>query len=95
MTLKDETGAVNFCSWEIVFQTLFFLALTVKFLGITSKLQVQRGILDLVAEKRQTFVPAKPWMSAIYRITILMGVLIHWLTVRGPGSGELGYWKTV
>ena len=50
MTLEDETGFVNVVVWESVFQRFAVLAKTVSFLGITGKLQVEDGVVHLVAE---------------------------------------------
>ena len=50
MTLEDETGFVNVVIWESVFQRYAVLAKTVSFLGITGKLQVEDGVVHLVAE---------------------------------------------
>jgi error-prone DNA polymerase len=51
MTLEDETGFVNAVVWESVFQRYAVLAKTVSFLGITGKLQVEDGVVHLVAEE--------------------------------------------
>jgi error-prone DNA polymerase len=51
MTLEDETGFVNVVVWESVFQRYSILAKTVSFLGITGTLQVEGGVVHLVAEK--------------------------------------------
>ena len=51
MTLEDETGFVNVVVWENIFQRYSVLAKTVNFLGISGMLQVQDGIVHLVAEK--------------------------------------------
>jgi error-prone DNA polymerase len=51
MTLEDETGFVNIVVWESVFQRYSVLAKTVSFLGITGKLQVEDGVVHLVAEE--------------------------------------------
>jgi error-prone DNA polymerase len=51
MTLEDETGFVNVVIWESVFQRYSVLAKTVSFLGITGTLQVEDGVVHLVAEK--------------------------------------------
>jgi error-prone DNA polymerase len=50
MTLEDETGFVNVVVWESVFSRYAMLAKTVNFLGITGTLQVEDGIVHLVAE---------------------------------------------
>jgi error-prone DNA polymerase len=51
MTLEDEAGFVNVVIWERVFQKYRLLAKTASFLGVTGKLQVQSGVVHLVAEK--------------------------------------------
>jgi error-prone DNA polymerase len=51
MTLEDETGFVNVVVWESVFQRYSVLAKAVSFLGITGTLQVEDGVVHLVAEK--------------------------------------------
>jgi error-prone DNA polymerase len=51
MTLEDETGFVNVVVWESVFQHYSVLAKTVSFLGISGKLQVEDGVVHLVAEE--------------------------------------------
>jgi error-prone DNA polymerase len=51
MTMEDETGFVNVVIWESVFQRYSVLARTVSFLGITGKLQVEDGIVHLIANK--------------------------------------------
>jgi error-prone DNA polymerase len=51
MTLEDETGFVNVVVWESVFQRYAVLAKTVSFLGITGTLEVEDGVVHLVAEK--------------------------------------------
>jgi error-prone DNA polymerase len=51
MTLEDETGFVNVVVWENIFQRYSVLAKTVNFLGISGTLQVEDGIVHLVAEK--------------------------------------------
>ena len=67
MTLEDETGFVNVVIWESVFQRYAVLAKTVSFLGITGKLQVEDGVVHLVAERlwkpqsgTETGEPAQP-----------------------------------
>jgi error-prone DNA polymerase len=51
MTLEDETGFVNVVVWESIFQRYAVLAKTVSFLGITGMLQVEDGVVHLVAER--------------------------------------------
>jgi error-prone DNA polymerase len=51
MTLEDETGFVNVVLWESVFNRYALLAKTVSFLGVTGRLQVEDGVVHLVAEQ--------------------------------------------
>lgn len=51
MTLEDETGFLNAVLWESVFQRYAILAKTASFLGITGKLEVEDGVVHLVAEE--------------------------------------------
>jgi error-prone DNA polymerase len=51
MTLEDETGFVNVVLWENVFNRHAVLAKTVSFLGVTGRLQVEDGVVHLVAEQ--------------------------------------------
>ncbi len=51
MTLEDETGFVNVVIWESVFERYAVLAKTASFLGISGKLQVEDGVVHLIAEK--------------------------------------------
>ena len=50
MTLEDETGFVNVVVWKQVFDRYSILARTQAFLGITGRLQVDQGIVHLVAD---------------------------------------------
>jgi error-prone DNA polymerase len=54
MTLEDETGFVNVVLWERVFEEYAVLAKTAKFLGVTGTLQVEQGVVHIVAEKLWT-----------------------------------------
>src|SRR5207244_9957478 len=49
MTLEDETGFVNVVVWESGFNRYSLLAKTVNFLGIIGKLQVEAGVVNLLA----------------------------------------------
>ena len=59
VTLEDETGFVNVVLWESVFNCYAVLAKTVSFLGVTGRLQVEDGVVHLVAE--QLWEPALPF----------------------------------
>ena len=50
MTLEDETGFLNVVVWDRVFAQYAVIAKTTSFLGVTGKLQVQDGVVHLVAE---------------------------------------------
>jgi error-prone DNA polymerase len=50
MTLEDETGFLNVVVWERVFTQYAMIAKTSSFLGVTGKLQVQDGVVHLIAE---------------------------------------------
>jgi error-prone DNA polymerase len=54
MTLEDETGFVNIVLWERVFQRYAVLAKTATFLGVTGRLQVEQGVVHIVAERLWT-----------------------------------------
>jgi error-prone DNA polymerase len=50
MTLEDETGFVNVVIWSRVYERYKVLVKTSSFLGVSGKLQVQDGVVHLVAE---------------------------------------------
>lgn len=51
MTLEDETGLVNLVVWQRVLEKYELLAKTQSFLGVTGKLQIESGVVHLVAEE--------------------------------------------
>jgi error-prone DNA polymerase len=51
MTLEDETGFVNVVLWKQVFEAYALVARTVPFLGVTGKLQVESGVVHIIAEE--------------------------------------------
>ena len=51
MTLEDETGFVNLVVWAQVFAQYASIIKTTSLLGVTGRLQVQEGIVHLIAEK--------------------------------------------
>ena len=51
MTLEDETGFVNVVVWSRVYEEHRVLVKTTSFLGVTGKLQIQDGVVHLVAER--------------------------------------------
>ncbi len=63
MTLEDETGFVNVVVWDRVYQAHKVLIKTESFLGVTGKLQVEDGVVHLVAERfwrpENLFKPAR------------------------------------
>ncbi|MER3457174.1 MAG: error-prone DNA polymerase, partial [candidate division GAL15 bacterium] len=50
-TLEDETGFVNVVAWRDVFHRHRLLATTATFLGVTGRLQVEDGVVHVVAER--------------------------------------------
>jgi error-prone DNA polymerase len=50
MTLEDETGFVNLVVWKQVFDEHAVLARTTSLLGVSGRLQIQEGIVHLIAE---------------------------------------------
>ncbi|MCB9507513.1 MAG: error-prone DNA polymerase [Myxococcales bacterium] len=50
MTLEDETGFVNVVVWQKVWEKFSLLARTTSFLGVSGKVQVEDGVVHLVAE---------------------------------------------
>ena len=50
MTLEDETGFVNLVLWRQVFERHRLLVKTASFLGVTGKLQVEQGVVHVIAE---------------------------------------------
>jgi error-prone DNA polymerase len=50
MTLEDETGFVNLVVWAQVFAEFATVIKTTSLLGVTGRLQVQEGIVHLIAE---------------------------------------------
>ncbi len=55
LTLEDESGFVNVICWQSVFERFALLVKTTSFLGVGGELQVQEGVVHVVA--RQFFVP--------------------------------------
>jgi DNA polymerase III alpha subunit len=51
MTMEDETGFVNLVVWQQVFAEYGHVIRTTSLLGVTGKLQVQEGIVHLIAER--------------------------------------------
>ena len=54
MTLEDETGFVNVVVWPAVFDSYATLVKTSPFLGVTGRLQVQQGVMHVIAEELWT-----------------------------------------
>ncbi|HMG54372.1 MAG TPA: error-prone DNA polymerase [Kofleriaceae bacterium] len=51
MTLEDETGFVNLVVWQQVFARFAQVLRTTSLLGVTGRLQVQEGIVHLIADE--------------------------------------------
>ncbi len=54
MTLEDESGFVNLVLWPKVFEAHALVAKTASFLGVTGRLQVEQGVVHLIAESLWT-----------------------------------------
>jgi error-prone DNA polymerase len=50
MTMEDETGFVNVVLWESVYRKFRVLAKTAAFLGVSGRLQVDSGVVHVIAE---------------------------------------------
>ncbi len=50
LTLEDETGFVNLVVWAQVFEAHAVVARTASLLGVSGRLQIQEGIVHLIAE---------------------------------------------
>jgi error-prone DNA polymerase len=51
MTLEDESGIVNAIVWPKVYEQYAVLARTSSFLGITGRLQIESGVVHLIADE--------------------------------------------
>jgi error-prone DNA polymerase len=51
LTLEDETGFVNVVVWPAVFARFEALVKTTSFLGVTGRLQVQHGLVHVIASR--------------------------------------------
>ncbi len=60
MTLEDETGFVNLVVWQQVFAEYAHVIKTTSLLGISGRLQVQEGIVHLIAERVWVPVLSRP-----------------------------------
>ncbi len=58
MTLEDETGFVNVVIWAQVFEAHAVIVKTASLLGVSGRLQVQEGVVHLVAER--LWIPELP-----------------------------------
>jgi error-prone DNA polymerase len=50
MTMEDETGFVNVVVWAQVFEEHSVLVRTATLLGVAGRLQIQEGIVHLIAD---------------------------------------------
>jgi error-prone DNA polymerase len=60
MTLEDETGFVNLVVWQQVFARFARVLKTTSLLGVTGRLQVQEGIVHLIADEVWTPKLSRP-----------------------------------
>jgi len=51
MTLEDETGFVNAVVWRKVFDKYALIAKTTTFLGVTGKIQSERGVVHVIVDE--------------------------------------------
>jgi error-prone DNA polymerase len=51
MTLEDEGGIVNVIVWPKVYEQFALIARTSSFLGVTGKLQIESGVVHVVADE--------------------------------------------
>ena len=51
MTLEDETGFVNLVVWQQVFAEYAAIIRTTSLIGVTGRLQIQEGVVHLIAER--------------------------------------------
>jgi error-prone DNA polymerase len=51
MTLEDETGLVNVVIWPKIFERFPMLTRVEPFVGITGRLQVEAGVVHLIADE--------------------------------------------
>jgi error-prone DNA polymerase len=51
MTLEDETGFVNLVVWQRVFEEYARVIRTASLIGVTGKLQIQEGVVHVIAER--------------------------------------------
>jgi error-prone DNA polymerase len=58
MTLEDETGFVNLVIWAQVFEQYAVIVKSATLLGVTGHLQVQEGVVHLIAE--ELWIPELP-----------------------------------
>jgi error-prone DNA polymerase len=54
MTLEDEAGFVNVVVWRKVYEQFRVLLKTSAFIGVSGKLQVEQGVVHLIAERLWT-----------------------------------------
>ena len=54
MTLEDETGFVNLVLWQRVYDEHRLLAKASSFLGVTGKIQSEKGVVHLIVESLWT-----------------------------------------
>jgi error-prone DNA polymerase len=67
MTLEDETGFVNLVVWQQVFARHAIVLRTTSLLGVTGRLQVQEGIVHLIAEEVWKPTLTRPVLEVVSR----------------------------
>jgi error-prone DNA polymerase len=58
MTIEDETGVANIIVWPKVFERMRALVIGARFVAVAGRLQNERGVIHVVAEKLEDWTPA-------------------------------------
>jgi error-prone DNA polymerase len=58
MTIEDEAGVANIIVWPKVFERMRALVIGARFVAASGRLQNERGVIHLVAEKFEDWTPA-------------------------------------
>jgi len=58
MTIEDEAGVANIIVWPKVFEKMRALVIGARFVAVAGRLQNERGVIHLIAEKFEDWTPA-------------------------------------
>jgi error-prone DNA polymerase len=58
MTIEDEAGVANIIVWPKVFERMRALVIGARFVAVAGRLQNERGVIHVVAEKFEDWTPA-------------------------------------